>query len=320
MKKTVVSSIILICALVSFLFLRGANERENLQSFALDTVINISAPKKDSKYVREAFSLCRDYEKIFSRTLSESELFKINRGEKTAPSPALKKVIDFSLSVSKMTDGAFDISVAPLTELWDVKKRTVPPSDAEILEALKNVGWKKITLSPFSTGGRELDLGAVAKGCIADSLTDFFKEKNVSDVIIDLGGNVALIGEFTVGIRDPFNPDKLFAKIRLKDKSAVTSGAYQRYFEYDSKIYHHIIDPRTGYCAESSLASVTVISPSSMCADALSTAIFILGESSLSLCESFPDTDALLITKDGKTITTEGFSEKYELTPITDKK
>ena len=124
---------------------------------------------------------------------------------------------------------------------------------------------------------------------------------------------MALIGEYTVGIRDPFNPEEILATISLKDKSAVTSGSYQRYFEYDKKRYHHIIDPRTGYPSDSGIASVTVISPSSMEADALSTAIFIMGKDSISLCRKFPDTDAFIIMEDGSTYQTENFAKKYSL-------
>ena len=156
-------------------------------------------------------------------------------------------------------------------------------------------------------------MGAVAKGYIADRLIGHFKKNNVTDVIVDLGGNVALLGEHTVGIRNPFSSDEVFAVIKLKDKSAVTSGAYQRYFIHNQKRYHHIIDPRTGKCADSGIASVTVVSPSSMWADALSTSIFILGEDALSLCKEFPDTDALIINENGTVITTDGFEEKYDL-------
>lgn len=314
MKKVFSAIIFLLILITGLLSFFSANEkRETLHTFALDTVINITAQKKDAALVKEALSLCSHYENIFSRTNPESELYKVNSKEKTVLSSDLEKVLSFSLDFCRRTDGAFDITVAPLTKLWNIKERKVPPEEKEISEALRNVGYEKVTLSPFSLGKRELDLGAVAKGYIADCLTEFFKEKGVEEAIIDLGGNVALIGNFSVGIRDPFDSDKLFAKIRIKDKSAVTSGAYQRYFEYEGERYHHILDPRTGKCASSSLASVTVISPSSMHADALSTAIYVLGENALSLCAQFPDTDALLITDEGKVITTDGFGEKYGL-------
>ncbi len=283
------------------------------QSFAFDTVITITADEKYQKEISDALSLCQDYELIFSRTNEKSELYKINNGTLTTPSQKLKNVIEFSLTMSDFTDGAFDITVAPLADLWNIKERTSPPSEGEIKEAQENVGYEKITLEPFSLGGAQLDMGAVAKGYIADKIAEFFKEKGIDDAIIDLGGNIVIIGEHTVGIRDPKKPEEIFAVMTVKNKSAVTSGAYQRYFEYEGERYHHIIDPRTGKSADSGIASVTVVSPRSVFADALSTSIYILGEDALSLCTKFTNTDAIIIKDDGSVITTEGFAEKYDL-------
>ena len=301
---------------LAFLLLTGCKstqERITKQSFAFDTVVSITADEKDKEHVDSALELCNEYENIFSRTSPESELYKINISAKKDLSPHMKNVVGFSLDFSEKTKGAFDITVAPLSTLWNVNSRKEPPTEAEVKVALSTVGYERLSLSPFSLNGAMLDLGAVAKGYIADKLAESFKEKGVDNVIIDLGGNIVVLGEYTVGIRNPSSPDEVFATIRLKDKSAVTSGAYQRYFEYEGKRYHHIIDPRTGYSAQSGISSVTVISPSSMHADALSTAIFILGEDALSLCNEFTDTDALIITDNGDVITTDGFDEKYNL-------
>lgn len=287
--------------------------RTTRQTFAFDTVINITTDKKDVSAIGQAFELCRKYEMIFSRTNPQSELFSVNSRKNTSPSRDIMKVLEFSMQLSALTDGAFDVTVAPLVDLWNVGERTAPPEASEIAEALSLVGYDKVSLSPFDPGGTRLDMGAVAKGFIADKLIEEFRKSGITDVIVDLGGNVAVLGEYTVGIRDPFNPGDIYAAIRLKDKSAVTSGAYQRYFEHDGKRYHHIIDPRTGKCADSGIASATVISPSSMHADALSTAIFVMGRDALSLCKAFPGTDALIITDSGEVITTEGFPEKYNL-------
>ena len=257
--------------------------------------------------------MCQEYELIFSRTNEKSELYKLNAGELEAPSQKLENIIEFSLTMSEFTDGAFDITITPLVALWNIKERTTPPTDEEIKEAKGKVDYKKVSLEPFSLGGTTLDLGAVAKGYIADKLVDYFKKQGAEDVVIDLGGNIALIGEHTVGIRNPKKPDEVFATMTINNKSAVTSGAYQRYFEYDGERYHHIIDPRTGKSADSGIASVTVVSPSSVFADALSTSIYILGEDALSLCAKFNDTDAIIFKEDGSIVTTDGFAEKYDL-------
>ena len=309
--KRCVSFLITALMVLTFTSCGGENTTTR-QSFAFDTVVNITANKSFSSEISQAFELCKSYGDIFSRTSPDSELYAINTGEDTSPSADIKNVLDFSLEMSRLTDGAFDITVAPLVELWDVNNRTAPPTDAEIKAAQEKVGYRKISGEPFSLQGACLDMGAVAKGYIADRLIGHFKKNNVTDVIVDLGGNVALLGEHTVGIRNPFSSDEVFAVIKLKDKSAVTSGAYQRYFIHNQKRYHHIIDPRTGKCADSGIASVTVVSPSSMWADALSTSIFILGEDALSLCKEFPDTDALIINENGTVITTDGFEEKYD--------
>lgn len=310
--KRCVSFLITALMVLTFTSCGGENTTTR-QSFAFDTVVNITANKSFSSEISQAFELCKSYGDIFSRTSPDSELYAINTGEDTSPSADIKNVLDFSLDMSRLTDGAFDITVAPLVELWDANNRTAPPTDAEIKAAQEKVGYRKISGEPFSLQGACLDMGAVAKGYIADRLIRHFKKNNVTDVIVDLGGNVALLGEHTVGIRNPFSSDEVFAVIKLKDKSAVTSGAYQRYFIHNQKRYHHIIDPRTGKCADSGIASVTVVSPSSMWADALSTSIFILGEDALSLCKEFPDTDALIINENGTVITTDGFEEKYDL-------
>ena len=299
---------------LTLILLCGCSEKRiTKQGFYFDTVINISAEKGSQQYVQEAMDKCRDFEKIFSKTDSSSELYKLNNGEITKPEGILKKVIDFGLAFSALTRGAFDITVSPLCDLWNIKERTIPPAESEINEALKNVGYSSVSRNPFSLNGRKIDLGAVAKGYIADNLIEFFKNKNAENIIIDLGGNVAVIGTYTVGIRSPFNTDEVFATFTLKNKSAVTSGAYQRYFEYNGKRYHHILDPRTGKCASNSIASVTVISPSSMHADALSTAIYVLGEDGLSLCKNFKDTDAIIIYNDKSVVFTDGFDKKYNL-------
>lgn len=283
------------------------------QGFYFDTVINITVDEKHLSSVSDAMDLCAEMENTFSPTKEGSEIYKINNNQNIGISKDVRTVLDFSMAVSKESDGAFDVTVAPLTKLWNVKERTIPPTDDEIASALSKVGYENFSLTG-SSEDFDIDPGAVAKGYAADRVRDLFIEQGIDKAIIDLGGNVVLIGEYSVGIRDPFNPDNLYAKIMLKDKSAVTSGAYQRYFEYNGKRYHHIIDPRTGKCAESGLASVTVISESSMEADALSTAIYVMGEDGLSLCEKFPGTDALLITEKGDVITTKGFEEKYSLT------
>lgn len=303
----------LICLCLSAVLLCAcADKRKSVQGFALDTVITITSGKKDNPTSRKALSMCSDYEKIFSKTNSESDLSKLNNG-KLSPDGELLEVLDFSLDMASLSGGAFDPTVKPLTDLWDIKNRTVPPSEEEIESALKNVGYNSVSLYPFNASGKQFDLGGVAKGYIADKMCEYMKAEGAEGFIIDLGGNVIVNGKYTVGIRDPFKTDEIYATFELENKSAATSGAYQRYFEYNGTRYHHIIDPRTGKCSDSGIASVTVISPSSMRADALSTALFVLGEEGLELLNKFSDTDAFIIKKDGTAIYSQDFCEKYKV-------
>ncbi len=291
------------------LVLCGCSKKsETRRFFALDTQISITAEKS---LCDRAADMCKKYEKIFSRTDPGSELYRINYLGETNLSADIKAVLKFSSEIYTLSSGAFDCSVGALSDLWNVKERTVPPTEGEICAARARCGFDKVSLSPFSAGGTVLDFGACAKGYIADCIAAQFRASGAKKAVIDLGGNVYSIGRCTVGIRNPKAPDELFGRFTLTDKSAVTSGAYQRFFEYDNVRYHHILDPTTGHCANSGLCSVTVISPSSLTADCLSTAIFVMGESGISLCEAFSDTDALLITDDGRTVTTDGFYEKY---------
>jgi len=310
--RKIFSIITIVSILLTLCSCQSAKRRATRQTFALDTVINITTDEKDSGKISEAFRLCNEYEKVFSRTNPESNLYLLNNGYNKATED-IEKVLSFSLEMSRLTDGAFDVTVAPLVDLWNIKERMTPPSANEIESALSKVGYEDISLSPLSLSGKTIDMGAIAKGYIADKLAEYFRSEGVESAIIDLGGNVILIGEYKVGIRSPFNPSEVFATITAKDKSAVTSGAYQRYFEYEGKRFHHIIDPRTGYPSDSGIASVTVISPSSMQADALSTAIFVMGKDSISLCDNFSDTDAIVIMENGDVITTENFEKKYNL-------
>lgn len=312
MKKVFLPVIVFILTLTVFASCTK-QPMETKQGFFFDTVVSISLDKKDIDKAESTFALCGELEDIFSRTKEGSELYRLNNGEVSSLSPKLSEVLGFAMNVSEISDGAFDMTVAPLSDLWNVKERTVPPTEEEIRDALSGVGYKKISLSPLNIQNSTIDLGGIAKGYAADKIIESLKKDGVENAIVDLGGNVALIGEYSIGITDPFNPQNLYAKIKLKDKSAVTSGSYQRYFYYDGKRYHHIIDPRTGKCADSGLASVTVISESSMEADALSTAIFVLGKDGISILDKFPGTDALLITSDGDIITTDGFEDKYSL-------
>ena len=288
----------------------------------------------DYSVLNECFSVIDKYEKMFSRTLESSEVYKINTASADSGHPQttftvsdeLKDILEFSLSYSARSNGALDISIAPLSSLWDfsdLEHKTAPPAADNISAAKVLVDYKNITLEDntltFATPGMQLELGAIAKGYIADRVKDFLVSKGVSSAIINLGGNILLVGEkpdgsaFNVGIQKPFEDrDAVVVAIsKLKDCSMVSSGIYERYF-YDTAgtFYHHILDSKTGYPCDTNLQQVTIISKDSATGDALSTACFALGlEKGMDLIHSLTDVYAVFITSDGTLHFSDGFLE-----------
>ena len=294
----------------------GNTQPVSKYGFVLDTFISLTVyeaeggVEKDA-VLEDAMSLISDYEKLFSATLPDSDIFKVNAagGEEAAVSEETYHLIEESLHYSALSRGSFDITTYPVSKLWNFNHRdekdTTIPSDKDIQEALKHVGYEKIRmreengryLVSLSDPEAQIDRGGIAKGYIADQCKRFLKEKGVKSAIINLGGNVLLLGSkfgsapFKVGIQKPFSEvGEVLTTIEETDRSVVSSGSYERYFESGGKVYHHIIDPKTGYPAESSLRGVTVVSDTSVEGDALSTTFFVLGiDESKKLMEELPE-------------------------------
>lgn len=228
---------------------------------------------------------------------------------------------------SEISDGAFDISLAPVIKLWGVfTKEQRVPGEKEIKEKLSLVNYNNLILDEsyntvkFSKENMKIDLGGIAKGYAADRAVQIYKQNNVSAAFINLGGNVMVFGEkpdnsnWSIGVQEPFKSrGEIIGAINVKNESVVTSGNYVRYFEDKGLKYHHIIDPRTGYPAESNLMSVTVISQNSMECDALSTAAFVLGdEKGMQFIKNY-GAKAIFITKDKKVKMTGNMKEDFYL-------
>ena len=215
--------------------------------FAMDTFVEITGDKDGA---------CEDEIKridaLLSATNESSDISKYNRGESI--SEETQSLIDYCDKIREMTDGAFDITVQSAVELWDIKNAKAPPADADIKAAIADKS--------------KIGLGAVAKGYAAGRARALLESEGVKSAVLSLGGNVAVIGkksdgsEWKVGIQHPLYTDKLIATVKASDTAVVTSGGYQRYFEYEGKKYHHILDPKTGYPAQSGIISATVITDS----------------------------------------------------------
>ena len=298
MKKNITLPMMLILLLIC-----GCNsgETENSETrFLLDTVCTITADCGDD-IINGAFSLCEDLERTLSKNVKDSDVYRLNNTEGfVSVSPDTLKTVERALYYSELSGGKFDITIAPVSALWDFKNQVVPDRN-EIAEALKNVDYHsvKIKKSEISLGDKQIDLGGIAKGYIADKATEYLKENGVKKALINFGGNICMIGQYNIGIKKPFD-DSVITSIEIKDKCAVTSGIYERYIEKDGKTYHHILDPKTGYGVENELAAVTVIGEKALDCDALSTVCMLLGaEDGLEIINNTAGTEAVFIDRDG---------------------
>lgn len=291
--------------------------------FYLDTAVEITVYDNNDDTLEATFNELQRLENIFSITIPESDVCRVNGGSGWVDvSKEMLEIVNCSLEYAELTDGAFDITVAPLTRLWNVNDGGPVPSEKAIFQALELVDYTKLKLRDgqiYAEHGLELNLGGIAKGYIADKLCELLKSSGVRYGIVNLGGNVAVFGgkpdggAYTVGIRDPFGTEtELIGTVSIETGSVVTSGGYERFFIENGKLYHHIIDTNTGYPAESGLAGVTIIAESSCLADALSTAVYVLGaEAGMELIESLEGVEGLLVDDYGDEILSSGMSEYF---------
>lgn len=284
----------------------------------LNTVITITLyDSKNEALLDGAFALCQEYENTLSKTVQTSEVYTLNNRTPSQSSFTVsdktKEVVEKGLYYSKLSNGAFDITIAPLSSIWDFTSQTPAiPVESDIKQALQYVDYHNISLDEnqisFNSPDTQLDLGAIAKGYIADKLKAYLTEQGVKSAIINLGGNILCIGNkpdatpFKIGVQKPFEDrNETIATMNITDMSVVSSGVYERNFIIDGVNYHHILNPKTGYPYDNGLVSVTIISKLSVDGDGLSTTCFALGlEEGLKLINSTPDTYAIFITDDYK--------------------
>ena len=319
MKKVL---IVLLCSLLILLSVGcGQNVYPLTKTeFMLDTVISITIYDGDPNALNGAITLCKKYENLLSKTVQLSDVYKINHsnGTPVSVSPDTAKLLKTALDIANKSNGAFDPTVLPLVEVWDVRNRTNPPKDSEIKEKLDYVNYNNIIINGNTITAKndaQIDLGGIAKGFIADKVKQYLMSNGVTSAVINLGGNTLLIGSkqgqnFSVGLQKPFGKNgELSAVLNLSDKTIVTSGIYQRYFEFENKIYHHIIDPKTGYPADNEITSVTVITDSSTIADGLSTACLNLGINKGSELAKHYNAELIFIDTDGNLTLTDGLTQ-----------
>jgi thiamine biosynthesis lipoprotein len=292
------------------------------QFFAMDTVMSITVYDGQKGAAEAAMQRVSGRDALLSRTRAESEIARVNQNAGTGVAVALSddvySILQQAVGLSDRTDGMFDPTIAPVMDAWGFTKSEyrVPGAD-ELAELLPLVNADALVLKDRSAmlpeKGMELDLGAIAKGYAGDQCAQLLSSYGVTSALVALGGNITAIGakpdgtNWRVAVRDPNNEDSYLCVLPLQDRTASTSGGYERYFEQDGVIYHHIIDPDVGYPARSGLKSVTVVSASGTTADALSTALFVMGEEkALELWRESSDFEVVLVRDDNKVLFTDG--------------
>jgi len=259
--------------------------------FYLGTIIDVTLYETENQDILNQVSdMILYYDNLLSRTIESSEITELNRTKGPLEvSQKTYELIQSSIKISEESKGYFDITINPIVELWGIGTEDANvPSEKEINRELQYVDYKNIILSDNNTvrllNDASIDLGGIAKGFIADEIAKLIKDNGIEKALINLGGNVMAVGQSTedqawqIGIRHPLlNRSDVLLKIELEDKSVVTSGIYERFYEEEKKIYHHIFNPYTGYPMDNDLLSLTVISDQSIDGDAYSTALFNLG-------------------------------------------
>lgn len=286
----VVAVIAVICAVFINAHRSKRYEVTEKSIIAMDTVVTekIYAEDNSGVHIRAVGELINALEDKISRYKEGSDISALNKGEKISDN-ALISLITSLEEISEDTDGAFDITVGGLVDLWGIGegKEEVPDS-AQIKKELQSIGYTHLKEKDgYLTleGECQLDLGAVGKGYACDIIKAYLSATDVKGAVISVGGSILAYGDYNkkgdkwnVAVRHPRNENTYLGVISLDEGFVSTSGDYERYFEKDGERYHHIFDARTGYPASSGLISVTVVAESGFLSDALSTACFILGE------------------------------------------
>lgn len=320
------TKLVIICAAISGCSRNTEPVTET--GFYLDTIVQITLFDTDgldscTENIRECFTLIEDYEQIFSTTIEGSDIWNINHagGKPVTVSDDTISLLQTALHYCDLTDGQVDLTVLPLSELWNFGSEKDPrkPDDAEIQDAVSHIDYHLVLIDgntvTLADPDASVDLGFIAKGYIADRLKEYLLSQGVESACISLGGNLVTIGSkpdgqpYRIGIQKPFAPEgEIISAIDVNDTSVVSSGVYERYFYEDDTLYHHLLDTATGFPADKNIAGVTILAPLSVDADALSTTCYFLGiDAGMKLIESLDDTEVLFITMDGELICSDGF-------------
>ncbi len=310
----------------------GDEVSESRDIFAMDTYMTVTAYGTDAEAaVDDAEAEINRLDALLSTGDEESEVARLNVNKSGTLSEDGGYLVERALELYDETDGAFDIAVYPIMQAWGFPTKQFQVPQQSTLDALLPLAdASKIQYDTaarvisFAQEGMEIDLGGIAKGYTSSRVVDIFKEHGITSGLINLGGNVQVLGtktdgsDWRVAVQSPDDSDDYIGVLSIRDKAVITSGGYERYFEKDGVTYHHIIDPSTGYPAETGLKSVTIVSSDGTLADGLSTSLFVMGkEKAFEFWKKHSDEfDFILMAEDDTLSVSEGiaaaFSSDYD--------
>lgn len=298
----------------------------------IHTVVTLSIYHEGQEAVmEEALAEIAELENLLSTNLEGSDVYRINQaagGEAVAVDQRTFELLEQAQAASAISQGRFDVSIGAISQLWRIgSPEARKPSVDELAVALPHIDYRKIELDQAAKTvkipeGMVLELGAISKGYIADQIAKLFAAKDITTAVINLGGNVVVMGTsptndqgWKVGVQDPDDVrGATVGSVFQTDSSIVTSGIYERYLEVDGVRYHHILNPQTGYPVDNSISGVTVFAKTSTQADALSTSLFVMGlEEGLAYINQQEGVEAVFIDKDKGVHVSEGLKDTFVL-------
>jgi thiamine biosynthesis lipoprotein len=298
---------------------KGEIKKYQDNQILLGTQVSITVFSEDAQKANRAIDLAfqriSELEAILTKYKKDSDIGRLNLSDSgwIKVSPVTFEVIKKSVEFGKISNGAFDITIDPILRLWEeAQKRDSLPSSDELKRVTESIGYTNIMLRPKSLevrlkkAGMSIDLGGIGKGYIVDEAVKVLKSQGIRHGLIDAGGDLYILGDnpergrWRIGIRNPLKPDQNLRYLEISNKAVATSGHYMRFYTVQGKRYSHIIDPRTGWPVQEKVASVVVIAPDATTADAMATAIIVLGpDKGVKLAESIPGLETLIVTREG---------------------
>jgi|LSQX01.3.fsa_nt_gb thiamine biosynthesis lipoprotein len=325
MKKRALICIAFLLALLvcSCALDNGENSKKSSTSFAMGAVVTQTVYGGDEEILNDAIKAIKALDMEISYRKDNSQLADLNKDKTLTPSEKVFELISQSVKLSEETRGKYDITVLKLVKLWGFDGDSPSlPSEEDINKALENTGYENIKIEGKTvslTGGVEIDLSAAGKGEACEVAVNEYKKAGISGAVVTVGGSVGVYGskngeKFTIGIRNPFDTASLIGKIKTTDTFISTSGSYEKNFEKDGMVYHHLLDPDTGYPVFNNLISVTVVCDDGGLSDMLASAFFCMGiDNSIPLLEEY-SAEVVFITTDKQIYITKGLADSFEST------